>query len=67
MKDLGKLEYFLNFEVRHRPYGTFLSQIKYMLAILAETENLVCGLAATLIEQCYGLTKVVSSLIDDPK
>lgn len=37
MKDLGKLKYFLGFEVARNDYGFYISQRKYALDIIAET------------------------------
>ncbi|KAM2749445.1 hypothetical protein EV2_028339 [Malus domestica] len=50
MKDLGALKYFLGIEVARSQQGIFLSQWKYVLDILMETEMLACKPADTPIE-----------------
>jgi hypothetical protein len=40
--DLGLLRYFLGIEIAHSPKILFISQIKYTLNLLKETEKLGC-------------------------
>ena len=42
MKNLGGLKYFFRIEVARSGKGIFLSQRKYVLDLLAETEMLEC-------------------------
>ena len=51
MKDLGSLKYFMGVEVSQLGKGIFLSQRKYTLDILHETNMLVCEPADTPIEE----------------
>ncbi|KAI5327878.1 hypothetical protein L3X38_027274 [Prunus dulcis] len=55
MKDLGGLKYFLGIEVTHSEQGIFLSQRKYVLDLLKETDMLGCELIVTPIKQNHGL------------
>ena len=47
IKDLGNLKYFLGIEVAWSRKGIFVSQRKYVLDLLKETEMLKCKLADT--------------------
>ena len=49
MKDLGTLKYFLGIEVSLFKLELFLSQRKYTLDLLNETNNSACELVNTLI------------------
>ena len=49
-KDLGKLKYFLGFEITHSSSGVVMSQRKYALDILEETGMLECKPADTPID-----------------
>ena len=51
IKDLGKLKYFLRIEVAYSRYGIFISQQKYELDLLKETDKLGCKPIETPIEQ----------------
>ena len=51
MKNLGGLKYFLGIEVARSKQGIFLSQRKYILDLLAETEMLECKPVDTPIAQ----------------
>nr|XP_051217850.1 uncharacterized mitochondrial protein AtMg00810-like [Lolium perenne] len=51
VKDLGYLHYFLGIEVVYGAQGIYLSQRKYVLDLLAETEMLECRPAPTPVEQ----------------
>ena len=51
MKNLGGLKYFLGIEVARSQHGIFLSQRKYILDLLAETEMLECKPTDTPIAQ----------------
>ncbi|KAK3019564.1 hypothetical protein RJ639_004405 [Escallonia herrerae] len=55
MKNLGGLKYFLGIEVARSTQGIFLSQRKYVLDLLTETEMLECKLSNTPIVQNHGL------------
>lgn len=55
MKDLGGLKYFLGIEVARSQEGICLSQRKYTLDLLAETDMLACKLAETPIVQNHHL------------
>jgi hypothetical protein len=46
-KDLGKLKYFLGVEVTRSKKGILLSQRKYVLDMLTETEKLVAKPCST--------------------
>ena len=67
MKDLGKLRYFLGIEVSRGPNGIFLSQRKYALDIVSDTENLSEAPALTPLEQNHRLATVESPAFDDPQ
>ena len=51
MKDLGPLRYFLGIEIARSPKGIVLSQRKYVLDLLAETEMLGCRPCSTPIDR----------------
>lgn len=55
VKDLGHLRYFLGIEVARSSKGIFLSQRKYILDLLTETDMLGCRPIATPIEQNHRL------------
>ena len=59
VKDLNPLRYFLGIEVARSSHGIFLSQQKYVLDLLTETDILGCRPAATLIEQTIILWQMV--------
>jgi hypothetical protein len=50
MKHLGALKYFLGIKVAHSKQGIFLSQRKYILDILTDTEMLACKPVNTPME-----------------
>ena len=50
IKDLGKLKYFLGIEVARTREGVSISQRKYVIDLLRETEMLGCKPAATPME-----------------
>nr|CAD1835380.1 unnamed protein product [Ananas comosus var. bracteatus] len=51
MKQLGDLKYFLGIEVARSKHGIFLSQRKYTMDLLSETDMLGCKPADTPMEQ----------------
>jgi Reverse transcriptase (RNA-dependent DNA polymerase) len=55
IKDLGLLKYFLGIEIVRSPKGLFISQRKYTLDLLKETEKLGCKLVSTPIDSKYKL------------
>ena len=42
IKELGRLKYFLGIEVAHSKQRIFISQQKYIMDLLKETEKLTC-------------------------
>jgi Reverse transcriptase (RNA-dependent DNA polymerase) len=50
IKDLGKLTYFLGIEITHSQKRLFISQRKYVLDLLKETDKLKCKPTKTPIE-----------------
>ena len=66
MKDLGKLKYLLGIEASRGAEGFFLSQWKYSLDIITETDCLGCKQFPTLMEQKHQLATEQSSLLHDP-
>ena len=61
MKQLGHLKYFLEIEVAQSKHGIFLSQRKYVLDLLSETEMLGCKPVETPIEQKHKLFECSSA------
>ncbi|XP_068344082.1 uncharacterized mitochondrial protein AtMg00810-like [Pyrus communis] len=55
MKEYGELKYFLGIEVAQSKHDIFLSQRKYVLDLLDETDMLDCKLVDTPIEQNHSL------------
>jgi Reverse transcriptase (RNA-dependent DNA polymerase) len=53
VKELGQLKYFLGIEIARSMKGIVLSQLKYALDLLSETEMLGCKVVSTPIEQNY--------------
>jgi Reverse transcriptase (RNA-dependent DNA polymerase) len=51
IKDLGLLKYFLGIEIAHSPKGLFISQRKYIIDLLKETEKLGCKPASTPMDR----------------
>jgi Reverse transcriptase (RNA-dependent DNA polymerase) len=64
MKDLDPLRYFLSIEVVNAPNGVFLSQQKYVLELLHETEMLGCRPANTPIDPNHELKGGISDQVD---
>ena len=65
-KDLGMLRYFLNVEVMRSKQRIMLSQRKYVLDILSETEKLGAKLCSIPMAPNVQLTKE-GELFEDPK
>ncbi|GAA0162108.1 transmembrane signal receptor [Lithospermum erythrorhizon] len=63
MKDLGKLSYFLGIVVTHHPGGLFLSQKKYVEAIIARAGMFSCKPSATPIDTKSKLGAVLAFLV----
>ncbi|RDX79060.1 putative mitochondrial protein, partial [Mucuna pruriens] len=55
MKELGKLKYFLEIEVAYSIQGIFISQRKYELDLLKETEKLGCKISGYLLNRTVWL------------
>lgn len=64
VKDLGRLKYFLGIEVAQSSRGIFLSQQKYILDLLKETNMMGCRPAATPIKQNHRLIGDAGALVD---
>lgn len=65
MKDLGTLKYFLGIEVAHNASGLYLSQRKYVLDIIFETDLSGVKPAYTLIEPNHSLATDKGPLTTD--
>jgi Reverse transcriptase (RNA-dependent DNA polymerase) len=63
IKDLEKLKYFLEIKIAHSSKGLFISQRKYTLDLLKETDKLECGewfiKKMPLISSLYSASKQV--------
>nr|CAD1837598.1 unnamed protein product [Ananas comosus var. bracteatus] len=66
-KDWGRLKYFLGIEVTRCKRGIFLSQRKYVLDLLAETEKLGAKPCSAPIAPNLQLTANDDELFEDPK
>ncbi|KAK3038938.1 hypothetical protein RJ639_027566 [Escallonia herrerae] len=66
LKDLGPLEYILGIEEAHGPLGLFLSQCKYALDILSESDLSASKPVAFPMEQNHGLALPGGPLLPDP-
>jgi len=66
MKDLGPLKYFLGIEVSRNKSGFYLSQRKYALDIVTETDMLASKPASFPLEQNHQLALSTSPLLVDP-
>lgn len=55
IKELGKLKYFLGFEVAYSTQGIFISQQKYVTDLLAETGKIGCKPASTPMDPNHKL------------
>nr|XP_019707020.1 uncharacterized protein LOC109506028 [Elaeis guineensis] len=64
VKDLDNLRYFSEIEVARSSHAIFLSQRKYILDLLTETEILRCRSAVTPIEQNHRLTTDSGKSVD---
>nr|CAD1837532.1 unnamed protein product [Ananas comosus var. bracteatus] len=66
-KDLGVLKYFLGIEVTRCKRGIFLSQRKYVLDLLAETEKLGAKPCSAPMDPNLQLTANHDELFEDPE
>ncbi|KAK3042502.1 hypothetical protein RJ639_000226 [Escallonia herrerae] len=66
LKDLGPLKYFLGIEAARGPRGLFLSQHKYALDILSESDLSLSKPVAFPMEQNHGLALTSGPLLFDP-
>nr|XP_016446370.1 PREDICTED: uncharacterized mitochondrial protein AtMg00810-like [Nicotiana tabacum] len=64
IKDLGKLQYFLGIEVARSKRGIFISQRKYILDLLKETDMIGCRPAESPVESNHKLQSGVGESID---
>ena len=64
IKDLGKLRYFLGIEVARSDKRIFISQRKYILDLMEETDMLGCKLADSPMEANHRLQAGVGDSID---
>jgi Reverse transcriptase (RNA-dependent DNA polymerase) len=64
VKDLEHLRYFFGIEVTHWSKGIVLSQQKYILYLLKETNMLCCNPVTTPIDQKSKLSAEVGELVD---
>ena len=65
-KDRRKLRYFLKIEVAYQKHDLLLSQRKYILDLLEETDMLGCKSASTPMEANVNIWCDNSHLLDDP-
>ena len=65
-KDLGKLKYFLGIEIAQSSSGVVLSQRKYALDILEETDMLDCKLIDTPMDPNVKLIPRQGEPLGDP-
>ncbi|KFK25001.1 hypothetical protein AALP_AA8G053500, partial [Arabis alpina] len=66
MKDLGPLKYFLGIEVARNSMGIYLSQRKYAMDILTETDLLAAKPTTFPLEQNQKLALSSSPMLTDP-
>ena len=66
MKDLGVLKYFLGIQVARSPNGIFLSQGKYALDVLCESDMLGCKPIDTPMEKNHRLALADGAPMVDP-
>jgi len=66
-KDMGKPRYFLGIEVAYQKHGLLLSQRKYTLDLLEETDMLGCKPASTPMKENVNLWCDNSHLLDNPR
>jgi hypothetical protein len=65
IKDLGFLKYFLGIKIVRSPKDLFISQRKYILDLLKETEKLGCKSVSTPIDNKYKLNTENGEPVED--
>nr|CAN68477.1 hypothetical protein VITISV_029627 [Vitis vinifera] len=67
IKELGKLKYFLSIEVAYSIQGTFISQQKYVIDLLAETGKIGCKPVSTPMDPNHKLGEVKEEPVVDKR